>query len=420
MGPISPAGGNLSVIGDEDQSIYSFKYAHPEGIARFDREHPGTHDERLEVCRRCPHLVVSMANSLIERNPARTPRVLLPRNENPEGEILVVQWTSMREEAQGVAAFLRQRIGTQALTPGRTLVLAPRRQFGYAIRDALNANGVPAHSFFYEEALEGNPCEAAECSAQEAFELLALLASPEDRVALRCWCGFGSNSLRRGAWARVREHCELTGDSPRTVLDQLSSGSLTLPRTGPVVDRCRLLQQRLASLTDLRGMRLVQALFPPDEDWSEPIRTIVTEFAEDSEPAALVDLLRRGVTQPELPTDVDYVRVMSLHKSKGLTADLVVVAGCVEGLIPTLPREASPQETQQALEEQRRLFYVAITRTTQTLVLSSVTRLPRSEGYRMGAMLLPVGGNTAPTIASRFLDELGPRRPRAIPGRLIG
>jgi len=129
-------------------------------------------------------------------------------------------------------------------------------------------------------------------------------------------------------------------------------------------------------------------------------------------------MIQRGITQPELPTDVDYVRVMSLHKSKGLTADLVVVIGCIEGLIPTLPRDATPQEKLRALEEQRRLFYVAITRTRQTLVLSSVTRLPLADAYRMGAQVRG-GGNHAPTIASRFLNELGPSRPPATPGAAI-
>ena len=51
----------LSIIGDEDQSIYSFKHAHPEGITTFGDSHDGTHDETLDVCRRCPTTVVKLA-----------------------------------------------------------------------------------------------------------------------------------------------------------------------------------------------------------------------------------------------------------------------------------------------------------------------------------------------------------------------
>jgi superfamily I DNA/RNA helicase len=144
------ASGALTVIGDEDQSIYSFKYAHPEGIARFDQDHAGTLDESLDECQRCPRLVVSMANALISRNQSRTNRVLQARPQNPPGEVLVVQWPSMRDEAAGIAAFIRQRMSAGHVEPGQVLVLAPRRQFGYAIRDALNANNVPAHSFFHK------------------------------------------------------------------------------------------------------------------------------------------------------------------------------------------------------------------------------------------------------------------------------
>ena len=67
---------------------------------------------------------------------------------------------------------------------------------------------------------------------------------------------------------------------------------------------------------------------------------------------------------------------MSLHKSKGLTADLVVVAGCMDGLIPHVDFSLPQEEREAVMEEQRRLFYVAITRSRQSLVLSSVFYLP--------------------------------------------
>jgi superfamily I DNA/RNA helicase len=106
---------------------------------------------------------------------------------------------------------------------------------------------------------------------------------------------------------------------------------------------------------------------------------------------------------------------MSLHKSKGLTADLVVVMGCVQGLVPTLPdpKKSKHQEQVPALEEQRRLFYVSITRARQILVLSSVTGLPRDLAYQMGVEFRG-RGNVARTSTSQFIEELGPSRPKAI------
>jgi len=404
--------GHLIVIGDEDQSIYSFKFAHPEGIATFDGSHPGTHDEGLDECRRCPRLVVELANTLIGNNPGRTPRVLRPLPGNPEGEVLVLQWRSIEDEAQGVAEIIRRRIQSGEVEAGRVLVLGPRRQLGYAVRDALNALGVFAHSFFHEEALD-------EDDAQQAFTLLTLLANPEDRVALRCWCGFGSTSLRTGAWARLRQHCETSGDSPHAALERLASGDLTIPHTGPLVERFRELQRRLGELAPLRGQALVDSLFPGDRDWTSFIRSLASTIQGDEFDALeLRETLRIGITQPELPTDVDYVRVMSLHKSKGLTADFVAVVGCIEGLVPTLT-DGTPAEQAASLEEQRRLFYVAITRTRRVLILSSVTQLRRNLAYRMGAQVRGRSPVNATTIASRFLAELGPSRPAAVLGTSI-
>ena len=122
----------------------------------------------------------------------------------------------------------------------------------------------------------------------------------------------------------------------------------------------------------------------------------------------------RGVTQMETPTDVDFVRVMSLHKSKGLTARVVIVMGCIEGLVPNIDFRATPVERQRSLEEQRRVFYVALTRTTETLIVSSVTFIPVQQAYEMR---LGVAGGAVQ--ASRFMNELGPTRPAAIAGHVL-
>ncbi|MBS1816974.1 MAG: ATP-dependent helicase [Acidobacteria bacterium] len=406
--------GSLNVIGDEDQSIYSFKHAHPEGIVTFADAHPGTHDETLNVCRRCPTTVVTLSNNLITHNQTASGRPLQPQQENGAGNVQIVQWASMDAEAQGIAQYVVQRIEHGDVSAGQVLILAPRRQLGYAVRDSLLEAGVVAHSFFNEQALDGNPKALDACQAQEMYALLTLLAEPEDRVALRCWCGFGSDGLGEAGWRRIRARCEETGDSPRTVLEQLAEGQITIAHTGSLVQRYVLLRQQEAAMGALHGHTLAEALFPDGQEWAEPLRTIVTssfpatmEFdAED-----LLQEVRAGVTQMETPTDVDFVRVMSLHKSKGLTAKLVVVMGCIEGMIPRIDYTASHADRQRSLEEQRRLFYVALTRTTETLILSSVTHIPVQQAFQMG---LGVAGGQVQ--ASRFINELGPTRPAPIAG----
>jgi superfamily I DNA/RNA helicase len=204
------------------------------------------------------------------------------------------------------------------------------------------------------------------------------------------------------------------------VLGRLSDGEIIIPRTNDVIERFHELQTMAAEREDLVGQALVDSLFPEDAEWARPFRSIASYIeGDDFNATALREALRVGITQPELPTDVDYVRVMSLHKSKGLTADLVAVVGCVEGLIPTIPSNTTPVEQERALEEQRRLFYVAITRARRILVLSSMTQIPRDVAYRLGVQFYRRTPTHVQTIASRFLTELGPASPRPTTGNLI-
>lgn len=413
--------GTLSVVGDENQSIYSFKFAHPEGIATFDEMHPDTYDINLVECRRCPTEIVEMANSLIRSNsPSREDLQLAACGQNCEGEVHIVQWGGIEEEAAGIAEIIERRIRVGEVEPGAVLVLAPRRQFGYAVRDALNNLGILAHSFFHEEALHGKPKDISKSHAQQAFTLLTLLANPDDRVALRCWCGYGSNSLRSGEWDRVHEHCAGTGETPWNTLENLASGEISIAHSSGIVTRFEELLALWEPARVLVGGQLVDFLFPEGQPWAASLRSIASSMEGDEFSAReLLEKLRIGITQPELPTDVDYVRVMSLHKSKGLTADLVVVVGCIQGLIPFVDPDLAQPERDRALEEQRRLFYVAITRTRRILVLSNVIQLPRDLAHRMGALVRGGSASHASTIASRFLSELGPSTPKPVRGRSV-
>jgi superfamily I DNA/RNA helicase len=406
---------SITVIGDEDQSIYSFKHAHPEGISHFDESHLGTTDESLSECRRCPHLVVAMANELISHNSTRTNRALTARPSNIQGEVHVVQWPDLMMEAEGISRFIKHRIDSGRVAAGKILVLAPRRQFGYATRDALMGVGVAAHSFFHEQVLEGNPKKDGSYSAQEAFTLLTLLAKPSDRVALRCWCGFGSSILHARAWARIRKACEETGQDPQSLLDDLSNVRIKMPYVEPLVARYRTLVVAREHFENLVGQELVDNIFPESEEWAGPIRELASGIGPEQGVTDLLELLQRNITQPELPTDVDYVRIMSLHKSKGLTAEMVIVTGLIEGLIPTLDLELPMTELESQLEEQRRLFYVALTRTTDTLVLSSISTMEGAVAHRIGVSTMTFG-TTIETIASQFLSELGPACPQAALG----
>ena len=407
------ANAELTIVGDEDQSIYSFKFAHPDGIETFHQKHSGTVDESLSVCRRCPTWIVELAIELIGGRSSQSRRNLYPYSGNGRGEVKIVQWISTKAEAKGLTQFIQQRVANGA-HPGSILVLATSRKFGYGIRNELNSSGIKALSFFREQALDGDPKKAGRFRQQEAMTLLELASNRTDAVALRSWCGFGSPSLRSAAWERIVDRSIQSGLSVSEVLDGICDGQINLPYVSQIRDRVVGLRQRLECLDGLTGQDLVDELFPDDAAFQD-LRELAAEAPEDSVASTLLDTMRTGITQPELPTDVDYVRVMSLHKSKGLTADIVIVAGCVEGLLPRIDDKLSQGEQDAMLREQRRLFYVALTRTRQTLILSSVTRMTRRDAHSLGIEILEDGW-FASTITSRFLDELGPSRPRPIMG----
>ncbi len=372
------------------------------------------------MCRRCGTQIVALANALISHNPGPN-QVLLPRQGNPQGEVRIVQWSELAVEIEGIAEYIASSIQHAKASAGQILILSPRRQIGYAIRDALISRGIPAHSFFHEEALEGNPRKVGEHNAQEAFTLLALLADPYDRVALRGWLGFGIQQLRSNTWQRIRDYCENNGTEPFDLLADMTAGNIKIAYTNTLLPRFSELRRQLDLLADVKGDDLMQALFPANAHWAQAFRSAILEtLDENAEPREILDGLKTFITQPELPTDVDYVRIMSLHKSKGLTADLVVIAGCIEGLLPFIPNDVTPQERDHIIEEQRRLFYVAITRAVRTLVISNAGTLPLELAHKMGAR---IGGylrdNRTRSIASSFIDELGPTRPETITGEAL-
>jgi DNA helicase II / ATP-dependent DNA helicase PcrA len=127
----------------------------------------------------------------------------------------------------------------------------------------------------------------------------------------------------------------------------------------------------------------------------------------------LLECIRTNATQPAVPEEADYVRVMSLHKSKGLTSKVAIVSACIQGLVPFLDGTETSEQAASTLEEQRRLFYVAITRCTDRLVISSAINMHRDLAWKIGAKVVAGRGPVAGTVASQFLDELGPQAPRA-------
>jgi superfamily I DNA/RNA helicase len=411
---------DVCVVGDDDQSIYSFKHAHPEGIREWLDANEGADDLTLAECRRCPTRVVEMANSLITHNVNRPiPRRLQPRPENGIGDVRIIQFSDIAAEIRGVSNLAGGlvRAGTP---PGEILILAQRGVIGTPIYEALIGGGIPAHSYYAEAELDQE-------DAQRRFALLKLFVDRDDRVALRWLLGLGSSSWLAGGYARLRVHCEETGLTPWDALEGLAVRSIAIAHTAPLVSRFTAIRKDVLALEGLPDLAVVvDSLFPDGLQTTRDLRALALEILEsvDEDRNELLSELMSAIATPEVPSEVAEVRVMSLHKSKGLSAAVTIIAGCVEGLLPTRPDEKWPPAVQVAhLEEQRRLFYVGITRVKArpeigqlgTLILSYSAEMPVSQA--MGAGIAPAGRRfgVARLLASRFIRELGPAAPQPTP-----
>lgn len=394
--------GSTTVVGDPNQSIYSVKYAHPQGIEAFHERHSDTHDETLSACRRCPSRIVDMANSLIGYNPVSGSALLEKRPGNEEGELHVVQWKTPREEATGIASYITELVKNRGVAPSDILILAPRRFLGYRIRNLLRTAEIPVHSFYHEQVLEN-------ANAQRAITVLNLLSHPDDRVSLRWWLGHGSQSGLSKSYQKLRFYCEQYDMLPRDVLEAMRNGEVKIPHTATLLTRYSELRETLSNLKDLAVLDLIDQLLPSTDEELLDLREIALLYANKCNTVSeLNDHIKRHIIQPEVP-DGGFVRVMSLHKSKGLTSKFVIVTSCNHGIVPYVPYDeddASISEKQERLEEQRRLFYIAITRSTRVLVLSSFIVVPHSEVRQVNAKLVMKEGYGKATV-SQFIAELG-------------
>ncbi len=403
-------GAKITVVGDDDQSIYSFKYAHPEGITTFDSSHPNTHDEILADCRRCPKLIVRIAKELISRN-KRYPKKLCEIPDQIDGEIQILQWGGQRKEAEGIAKIVKHYLENEGIFPGEVLILAQRQNIADMISEELNKLSLETINHYNNDIFKNNKI------AQERFVILNFIANPNDRVSLRWWLGHGSTNWHAPSYSILREYCEQNGGSLNEVLEKMKSGALHLNRCNPLVERYSELIDIKRNIEGKIGKELVDACFPEGISDCSQLRKISLGIVKiDTTPKELLERLREDLTQPEIPHERSKISIMSLHKAKGLEADLVIVPSCIQGLIPLIDEEKTPNAQQQELEENRRLFYVGITRTKKVLILSSILYMNAGLAKQMKIKHIVVNEGLAKVQSSSFLRELGPSCPKSIKG----
>lgn len=419
----------VCIVGDDDQSIYSFKHAHPDGIREWLVINAGADDLGLDDCRRCPTQVVEMANNLIGQNQIRpVPRALNAMPANGPGDVRIIQYAALTNEVNGVANIIAG-IVENGTSPGDILVLAQRGVIGTPIYEALVARQIPVRSYYAEAELDAP-------DARRAFAKLKLFVNRDDRVALRWLVGIDGHNWHAAGYRRVREYCETSGLTPWQALEQIAAGNLMLPHTGGIVVAFNQLVAELDALETLAGLTdIVNEVFPQGQVTTRDIRQLSLDILAEMDVedavegedvrAQFLTRLQEAINQPEIPSEVQDVRIMSLHKSKGLSAPVTIIAGCVQGLLPKQPDNTLPADQQMLeMEEQRRLFYVGITRVKATpnagapgtLILTYSQTMSVASALGAGIAPAQMQYGLASLHASQFIAELGPSAPQPIAG----
>lgn len=389
----------INIVGDVDQSIYSFRFANPDGIIDFANRHEECEQFTIESCRRCGKSIVHAANALIMNNHNEFSDRLCALPENKDGKVRSIQWQTVDDEAIGITNFIKSLIDN-GYSLSDILILSPRRLLAYKIKEKLQVEGLNTHSFFHEEAIES-------VSAQKSVALLNLMISPDDCVALRFWLGLGSKNWRAPQYKLLKDTAESSSITIRQLLDRLLSNQIDIKNVSNIK---KSYQELLDSVEALKGKsvaEMVNQLFPEGNDDTKILREACLLLLEENRNILIEDVwsyIERLITQPETPENGNYIRIMSLHKSKGLTSRVTIIVNCIEGLIPRREKDNS-QKSQDLLQEQRRLFYVAMTRAKEYLVISSFLKIDTNLAHAIGAEIGNTRKKTASTQASQFITE---------------
>lgn len=423
---------NLCVVGDDSQSIYAFRGAKIENILNFKKDYPQHHIFRLEQNYRSTKVIVDAANSLIAKNAARIPKECYSMGAQGE-KIRLIQAYTEQEEALLIASSILSRIQSERAEYQDFAILYRTNAQSRALEEALRRRNLPymiysGNSFF----------ERAEVKDMMAYFKLVVNVNDDEsfkRIVNKPARGIGDTSLSaltaaasnhhvplfKAAYAddlesfglkpaaikKIREFCDMiaklclrsTREDAYTVAAAVAmeSGLLMFYKSDTSIEG----QSRTANVEEL--LNSVKLFI--EEKHGEYVEEMQMEgMLEDGTELTAADMpvvtLGDYLENASLLSAVDVsdeessnkIALMTAHSSKGLEFPYVFVAGMEENIFPSGGFMASESE----IEEERRLFYVAMTRAKKVLQLSFASTRTRN-------------GKHESNSPSRFIREVDPQ-----------
>ena len=408
---------NICVVGDDAQSIYAFRGANIENILNFKKDYPAMQLFKLEQNYRSTGNIVEAANSVIARNKDQIQKKVFTQNESGE-LIYLVEAATEQDEAKRVSSMIREQKQLHSFFNYNFAVLYRTNAQSRAVEDELRRAGIRYKVFgglsFYQR---------KEIKDVIAYMRLAINSRDEQalvRVINYPKRGIGASSVEKlmvfadeqnfSLW----EAAERVNESPlgKRAANQIKD-FVSLIQSFKVIakkfdayEAANHIAKHSGILRELHSENTIEGL----GRWEnvQELLNAAQAFSEDPdlENVSLESFLADislFTDQDDKTDDEDYVSLMTIHSAKGLEFKSIYLVGVEENIFPN----AMAMESRKDLEEERRLFYVAVTRAEKFLTLSYA-----KSRYRYGTMQF--------NEPSRFLDEIDPkclRRPRQAASR---
>ncbi|MFH0920484.1 MAG: UvrD-helicase domain-containing protein [Fibrobacterota bacterium] len=358
---------NVTVVGDDDQSIYSWRGADIRNILEFEKSYPDAHTVRLEQNYRSTQVILDAANAVIRNNRGRKPKTLFTDNKGGE-PVEVIGCADEEQEAREIVL----RVRANGLFS--TAIFYRTNSQSRAIEDALRNAGLPyvivGGLRFYErrEIKDVLAYLRSLVNESDGVSLARIINVPRRGIGDKTWERLAANASQRGlsaraALARLEDIPELSSREVRALtafrglMDELQTALL---ETEPVAFVRLVIEKSglLAALQDSEEEGAAERLANVSE-----LVNAVDEYCQRTESPTLTGFLEEAALLTDIDTlkeggSGEAVTLMTLHASKGLEFDRVFIAGLEEGLFPIMRADSTPAD----LEEERRLFYVGLTR----------------------------------------------------------
>ncbi|MCI9039187.1 MAG: DNA helicase PcrA [Clostridia bacterium] len=392
--------GNITVVGDNDQGIYSFRGADISNILNFEKDFPGTKIIKLEQNYRCTGNILKAANAVIKHNENKYEKKLWTENE--EGSLpCLYQAEDEYDEANYIIQQIQHLKTEEYLKPKDFVVLYRMNAQSRAVEDILRRENIPYKVVggvkFYERK-----------EIKDVIAYLRLIHNPADNISLKRIINEPKRGIGKTSLDNVQQISDQTGSSMYEIIRHSEEHRLNRIKANAeefiqLIEELRLKRQEL-SISELIKETLNKSGYTKALENENTIEaesriqnleeflTVAIEFEEESADNSLAEFLESITLSSDIDSLEDAensVTLMTLHSAKGLEFPVVFLVGMEEGIFPGYKSVGEPKE----LEEERRLFYVGITRAKQFLHLTC-------------AKHRTIFGSTSYNAISRFLKEI--------------